>query len=100
MFLLDTNYVKRHLTIAESMSTTITANIVKHIENTPPDPQYGDKNKGFKLMSTPNYDSNTTAPWSQWFAEWVPPVTDDEDDVGYWEFHSATYTVSMDVNFY
>lgn len=81
------------------MSTTITANIVQLTENTPPDPQYGDSNKNFKLASTPNYGSNTTASWSQWKARWIPPSPFDEDDVGYWEFHSETYTVSLDVDF-
>jgi len=79
------------------LTTTITANIVQLTENTPPDPQYADKNKGFKLANTPDYGSNTTATWSQWKARWIPPL--DEDDIGYWEFYSETYTVSLDVDF-
>ncbi|MEA4896545.1 MAG: hypothetical protein VB064_14980 [Oscillospiraceae bacterium] len=79
------------------MSTTITANIVKLTESTPPDPQYGDTNKSFKLADTPDYGSSTSASWSVWSAEWVPPET--KDDIGYWEFCQDTYTVSLDVDF-
>jgi len=79
------------------LSTTITANIVQLTENTPPDPQYADKNKGFKLANTPNYGSNTTATWSQWKARWIPPET--PEDIGYWEFYSDTYQVELAVDF-
>ncbi len=79
------------------LSTTITADIGKLVENTPPDPQYADTNKKFKLERTPDYGSNTTASWSQWFATWVPPLT--KLDVGHWEWRSETYTVSLDVDF-
>lgn len=77
-----------------SMSTTISANIVELVEYTPPDPQYKDTNSRFKLTRTPDYGSNTTATWSQWFATWVPPVM--PKDTGYWQFHQETYTVSLD----
>lgn len=77
------------------LSTSISANIVELVENTPPDPKYGDTNKSFKLEKTPDYGSNTTATWSQWFAVWIPPVP--PFIPGYWEFYQNTYSAKLKV---
>lgn len=83
---------------------SIRADIVTLEEITPPDPQFVHDNPypDFKPEKTPNYGSDTTASWTRWFADWVPPVIAEDEDgdsyeaqPGYWNFYTMEYTVRL-----
>lgn len=70
---------------------TISCNVVKLEEKTPPNPAGRDRNDSFKKVNAPSYPTKKTATWGEWHAYWVPVwvwVSDhDEDGGGHWEDH-------------
>ena len=49
----------------------LTARVDALEENTPPDPTFYDVNSGFTLVDAPDYGSNLSSTWGEWFAEWI-----------------------------
>ncbi len=94
-----------HATDGSAAKSTITCNIVKLEEITPPNPTGRDRNDGFKVVSAPSYPTKTTATWGEWHAYWVPDwewVSDDDEDggghwedMGWWEFEWYSYTAKL-----
>jgi len=94
-----------HATDGSAAKSTITCNVVKLEEITPPNPTGRDRNDSFKTVSAPSYPTKTTATWGEWHAYWVPHwvwVSDDDDDdggywedQGWWEFEWYSYTAKL-----
>ncbi len=94
-----------HATDGSAAKSTITCNVVKLEEITPPNPTGRDRNDSFKTVSVPSYPTKTTATWGEWHAYWVPHwvwVSDDDDDdggywedQGWWEFEWYSYTAKL-----
>ncbi len=82
-------------------------------EKVPPDPTYYDSGSGFTLAEAPDYGSNTSAEWGEWFAEWKGysgrhGSYDDGywwcDGVtcrkhGYWHWYYVGYSASLTARF-
>lgn len=87
---------------------TLNINVVKLEEQTPPDPTYYDRNDGFTLPAVPDYGSNLSTTWGEWYAYWVqehgihytaegfPYICSGYcKEHGYWFFYYVTYQASL-----
>ncbi|MEG0595028.1 MAG: hypothetical protein RR514_07405, partial [Christensenella sp.] len=52
------------------LTPTVIANVTELIEDTPPDPNSRDTNKGYKVPSLPNDDGVTRTTWGEWIPKW------------------------------
>ncbi len=97
------------------LSSDIICNIVELVEVEPPDPGYYDTSVEM-TASIPNYGTNTTTTWGEWFATWhenwvwisVPVYDADSgsyfdagywEDQGWWDWSYETYTATLAVDY-
>ena len=97
------------------LSTDITCNIVELEEAEPPDPGYYDASVEI-TASAPDYGTNTSTTWGEWFATWhenwvwisVPVYDADSgsyfdagywEDQGWWDWSYETYTATLAVDY-
>ena len=63
------------------LNKRLSANIEELIENTPTDPKYEDSNSNFELVDVPDYGSETSNTWGEWYTYWIhDPTSHSEKD--------------------
>ncbi len=90
---------------------TLNINVVELEENIPPDPTYYDRNNGFTLPEVPDYGSNVSTTWGEWYARWVqeqgihytaegfPYLCSGYcKEHGYWSFYYVSYEASLTIH--
>ncbi len=90
---------------------TLNINVVELEENIPPDPTYYDRNNGFTLPEVPDYGSNVSTTWGEWYARWVqehgihytaegfPYLCSGYcKEHGYWYFYYVSYEASLTIH--
>lgn len=70
-------------------SATLRINVTELEENLPPDPTYNDRNNGFTLPEVPDYGSNLSTTWGEWYAE---------EFFGVWKWKYVTYGASLQIH--
>ena len=98
-------------------SVTLRVKVELLEENPPPDPTFYDSGSGFTLASTPDYGSNLSTTWGEWFARWIQEhglhlggYDEDGDpwyytctgyckEHGYWEFYYVSYEAHLTATF-
>lgn len=70
-------------------SVTLRINVTELEENLPPDPTYYDRNDGFTLPVVPDYGSNLSTSWGEWYAE---------EFFGVWTWKYVTYGASLQIH--
>jgi len=70
-------------------SVTLRINVTELEENIPPDPTYYDRNDGFTLPEVPDYGSNLSTTWGEWYAE---------EFFGVWTWKYVTYGASLQIH--
>ena len=70
-------------------SVTLRINVTELEENLPPDPTYNDRNNGFTLPEVPDYGSNLSTTWGEWYAE---------EFFGVWKWKYVTYGASLQIH--
>ncbi len=70
-------------------SVTLRINVTELEENIPPDPTYYDRNDGFTLPVVPDYGSNLSTTWGEWYAE---------EFFGVWLWKYVTYSASLQIH--
>ncbi len=82
------------IAVSGAASGAVTANIVGLEENEPPNPNFSDSNKTFRLSDEPTAESNLSTAWYKIYAKWVS-----DEGGGHWEFRQRTYSATLDVNY-
>lgn len=97
-------------------SVTLRVKVELLEENRPPDPTFYDSGSGFTLASTPDYGSNLSTTWGEWFARWIQEhglhlggYTEDGPwyytctgyckEHGWWEFYYVSYEAHLTATF-
>lgn len=70
-------------------SVTLRINVTELEENIPSDPTYYDRNDGFTLPEVPDYGSNLSTTWGEWYAE---------EFFGVWKWKYVTYGASLQIH--